>query len=294
MLHKCLRTLRKSLIKAGITYEIIAVINDANNYKYVFPFKYKVIKNPSNLGYAKAANLGANNSIGKYLLFSNPDIIVSVNCIKALLYQLKTNNNIALVSPKILNKNQTLQYSILPPYNLWHIFIEQTYLYRLLPRIFTHSYSDTKLYESPKLVKSVSGVFFLIRKTTWQKINGFNEKYFLYFEDFDLCKRLISTNCHILYYSVVSVIHYLHQSSNGEIVAEYFIASAVEYLKQQHGKLYVVICLLFMKFGASARYYYWRLRYALSPEKNYNYKKGIFYGNMIKNINSYFSQRFWR
>lgn len=235
-LNNCISSLRQSAKIANIYLEIIIVVNDIElKSNFRFPDNCKIIFNKNNLGFAKSINQAAKEITGEWLLIVNIDTITSKFALKELL-QHSVKSDIGIIAPKIFNQNYILEHSIHNEPTLWNIFIEQSYLYKLFPSIF-HSYqTDVTLFSYPYEVDFVSGVFFLIRKDIYLKLNGFDEQFFIYFEDFDLCKRVKKLGYKTFFEPKAKVIHFLHQSSGGVKMGKLFVESLFLYLNKWNYK----------------------------------------------------------
>lgn len=143
-----------------------------------------LIENDSNDGFAKGSNKGAEEARGEYLLFLNPDTDILDNSISILLDFIKSHQEVGLVGPALIEPLGNTQPSV-----------------RNLPTIlgaFAQYYLGVKnKYDNyvpegqdPVEVQSVFGAAIMLKKATFAKIGGFNEKYFMYFEDLELCKSV--------------------------------------------------------------------------------------------------------
>jgi len=272
-INNCIDSLRESADYAKIPLEVIVVVNDKDNQKYRLS-NCKVIINPKNFGFAKAANIGAKQTRGKWLLFANPDTITSKTALHELVKH-QFDPKIAIIAPRHLNKDGSLQPNILCEPTLWNIFVEQSYLYKIFPKIFHHPQSDLRLYEKVHYVDVVSGSYFMIRKKVFKKLNGFDERFFMYFEDFDLCKR-IRGKYKIIFEPRAGVVHFNHQSSQGIIQGNMYIDSLNRYLTKYHTRYYVYIGIVLVVLGCVLRFNYWIIKTSLTQNKellNFGIKK---------------------
>jgi GT2 family glycosyltransferase len=184
--------------------EIIVVDNDSkdNTISLLSKIKnIKLIKNKSNLGFAKANNIGLQKASHEDIIFMNSDIELINNSVNNLLSYFKENNNIGIIGPKFLNPDLTPQASVFQKQNISNAFKEfwlnkkNSYL-KYLP--------NTK---NPTKVWAISGGFILTKKSFFQSIGAWNEKYFFYFEDLDLCRKINKTGKDIIFYPNCQVIH---------------------------------------------------------------------------------------
>lgn len=286
-INNCINSLKESANHAKIPVEVIVVINDKDGKKYYLP-DCKVIQNQKNLGFAKAADIGAKKAKGEWLLFLNPDTITT----KTALHELAKHHvdqKIAIIAPKHLNKDGSLQPNIICEPTLWNIFLEQSYLYKIFPKIFHHPQADKTLYKNKNLHygQFVSGSSVMVKKALFQKVNGFDERFFMYFEDLDLCRRIVKRGFKIAYEPNAQVTHYLHQSTEGKMSGNIYVESLERYLLKYHGKMYTFIAVFLFKLGCIARLIYWTFRIRLSLNKKvkeFGQKKIIFCKEVIKKV----------
>jgi GT2 family glycosyltransferase len=152
----------------------------------------KIILNNRNRGYAAACNQGLQASTSPFVLFMNPDSFPRENTIRSLVEHMQHNHRTGAASVLLLNPDRSIQYSCREyPHPSYAVL-------RLLERFSPHC---RKLLQESYLMSSmdhtrdasvpwVTGAFMLIRKKAFLEINGFDEGFFLYCEDADLCLRL--------------------------------------------------------------------------------------------------------
>ncbi len=168
--------------------------------------RFKIIQNKKNVGFAKGCNLGAKNAQGKYLLFLNSDTQASDKGFLQMIEFLEKNKNIGVLGGKLLNPDGTSQASGGNFYNLWNLFIMLLGGERLgLVR---------KEAIKKESVDWVSGACMMIRKELFEKLNGFDEYFFMYIEDMELCFRVKKLGFEIYFYPDIRLFHKMLGSSN--------------------------------------------------------------------------------
>ena len=162
-----------------------------------------------NFGFGGGANRGAAQASGHYLLICNPDITVEPGAVRALVDAMEKDRRLAIVGPAILNPDGTVYPSprVFPrlrdaaghaflgmarPRNRW------TVRYRMLDFDRTSSSND---------VDWVSGSCFLVRREAWDALGGFDEGYFMYAEDTDLCWRAHRAGWRVGFEPAARVVH---------------------------------------------------------------------------------------
>jgi len=205
---------------SNITSEIIVVDNasddgSVDSIKEKFP-KVKLIENKSNAGFGAANNQGLKLAEGNYILFLNPDCIVSEDTFDKMLSFFESHKDCGLAGCKILNSDGTLQLACRRSFpGPWTSFTKVTGLSNLFPksRIFAR-YNLTYLNENQTYeVDAVSGSFMMIRKELYSKVGGFDEQFFMYGEDLDICYRVQKAGYKVYYVHDTQIIHYKGEST---------------------------------------------------------------------------------
>jgi GT2 family glycosyltransferase len=198
--QKCVQTINKFLDNP----EIIIVDNGSEDNTVELLSKeknVKIIENHTNLGFSKANNQGVKIAQGEYLLFLNSDIELIDDSINDLFKYFKDNENIGIVGPKFLNPDLTPQASVFPKQSALNAF-KEFYLNQ------KNSYSKyIPKTEKPIKVWAVSGGCILTRKSFFKSIGAWNEKYFFYFEDMDLCRKINKIGKDVVYFPKCQIIH---------------------------------------------------------------------------------------
>jgi GT2 family glycosyltransferase len=205
-----------------------------------FP-EIQVFRNSRKAGYGENHNLNLEKAEGRYFVIMNSDMLISTNTFASLLDYMEGNPDIGIVSPKILNEDGSIQ-----GLNKRYPTVTDLFLRRFLPRIFQRLFRDRINYyemrdigyESIYDVPFLSGAFMFCRTPLLRSLHGFDSRYFLYFEDVDLCRRVQQTH-RTVYYPYVSVIHFWERSAHKSwIYTYYFIKSAYRYFGRWGYRLY--------------------------------------------------------
>ncbi|MDH3268309.1 MAG: glycosyltransferase family 2 protein, partial [Ignavibacteria bacterium] len=217
-----LQNLLNSIEKASsnILKEIIVVDNASDDGSVeVIKEKFssvKLIENKINVGFGRANNQGLAFAKGKYILFINPDCIISEDTLDKMISFFENHSDCALAGCKILNSDGTLQLACRRSFpGPWTSFTKVTGLSNIFSnnRIFARynlTYLDeNKTYE----VDAVSGSFMMIRKEVYEKTGGFDEQFFMYGEDLDLCYRVQKNGYKVYYMHETQIIHYKGEST---------------------------------------------------------------------------------
>lgn len=148
-----------------------------------------------NSGFGAGNNGALSSATGRYVLFLNSDTVVLSKALSSLVAYADAHPDAGIVGPKLLNEDGSLQYSCRSYPNLGTGFFRDTPLGRLFPKNrFTSSYLLTEFdHNSPLDVDWVSGAALMMRRSVIDEIGAFDEEYFMFCEDVDLCWRVNHT-----------------------------------------------------------------------------------------------------
>jgi GT2 family glycosyltransferase len=196
-----------------------------------------VFRNPRNLGFAAANNQAARIALAPYLLFLNPDTRLLDSSLLRLITQLENNPKIGLIAPALLDPQKHPQPSVYPPQTLSNAFFE----------FFLNRKTFSALAPPERTeVFAVSGAAMLLKKNFFDRLGAWNEKYFMYFEDLDLCDRIRKAGKKVVYFPSVKVIHEIGSSGHslGQKPSRWLIQSSKKY----HGvvKYYLLTLIIYL------------------------------------------------
>jgi GT2 family glycosyltransferase len=206
---------------AGRSWEAVVVDNASADGSVdavaAFAPHARVIRNRENVGFARGVNQGLAATSGPALLIINPDCRLSPGAFGALSRELDTSDRVALVGPRILNPDGSVQGSARgDPDMLTGLFGRTTLLRRALPRLAVsrrNVVTDGVVDDASIEVDWVSGACMLARRSALLQVGGFDERYFLYWEDADLCRRLRGQGYRIRYVPGATAVHRVGHSS---------------------------------------------------------------------------------
>jgi len=211
LLQDCLESIFKH--STGFDFEIIIVDNNSsegNIDTVVQDFdKITLIKNDVNKGFGAANNQGLAIAKGKYVLFLNNDTTLLENSLKKVYDFAESVNEPIIVGCKLLNQDKTLQYSVYDFPTVWNVFTSNFFLYALFPRskIFNKYHLMNKKIDEISEVDVVTGAFLFATKNKIVEIDSFDERFFFYNEETDLCYRFKQNGGKIFYYPQTAIIH---------------------------------------------------------------------------------------
>jgi len=177
-----------------------------------------LIRNPKNVGYARAVNQGLEATDSEFVLVLNPDIEVERGAIARLLLAMAERPAAGLAGAKLLNPDRSLQYSCRRFYTPAAILLRRTFLGRLFPRaraLREHLMLDWD-HQTTRDVDWLIGACLLVRRRALEDVGPMDERYFLYFEDVDWCARMHHRGWEVLYVpDAVMVHHHRRESAHG-------------------------------------------------------------------------------
>ena len=176
----------------------------------------KLIANKINVGFGAANNQAMKIAGGKYFMLINPDTIVREDTFIKMIDFFEHSPQAGIAGCKVLNPDGTLQLACRRSFpGPWVSFTKVTGLSKLFAksRIFAR-YNLTYLNENETYdVDAVSGAFLMLRKDVYEKVGGFDEQFFMYGEDLDLCYRVQKSNFKVFYVHSTEIIHYKGEST---------------------------------------------------------------------------------
>lgn len=251
VLEKCVFSVRKQ----NVNCEIIVVDNNSAEKPLPETMNYenvKVIYNKLNFGFGKANNIGVKEAKGEYLFFINSDVIINEDLISETCKIIGTITKPVLITNKVLNEDSTPQViagknpSIIREYFSWTL---NKIAYIKLPYLNDNWYKTWEYNEITK-VQRISGCFMATRKSDFDRIGGFDEKFFMYYEDADLCRRYIKNGGVVLYNPKGTITHLKGVStntSNREFIINEEFKSSNYYLTKYNSLISVKLLFIFIR-----------------------------------------------
>lgn len=230
-LRKCLRSTYDAL--CGLSANVFVVDNNSrdNVDRSVAAFAdTTLVKVKRNRGYAGAVNICLPKCRAPFILVMNPDVIVNAGCFQSILQFMKENPDVAVVGPRVWGPDNRIQGSARSfPTPLTAFFGRSSVLTKMLPnnRISCKNVltGDVER-DCPLYVDWVSGAFMMVRSEAVREVGPMDERFFMYWEDADWCKRMSQAGWRVAYYPQASIFHYTGCSSRKN-----FLRSLLEFHK---------------------------------------------------------------
>ena len=222
LLYNCINSIYQNIdIK---NFEIIVVDNGStddsvHNIKQLFS-EVVIISNQNNVGYSGGCNIGAQSAQGKYLLFLNNDTEHSKGWIEKLVNFLDSHPDTFAVQPKILNIKNREYFDYAGGSGG---FLDHYGFPYVKGRIFNTLEKDTGQYDKASEIFWSSGAAMMVRGDIFNQLNGFDEVYFAYMEEIDLCWRAQSLQYKIWSVPDALIYHYGKQTIKQNTIKSHYL-----------------------------------------------------------------------
>ena len=265
--YKSLEKLQKCIEKIGNNREILVVENSSQKkIKEVIESEYdncKVILNNSNLGYAKASNIGFNNIKTDYALLLNTDIVITDKQINEIEDKIKSlDNDFSLASPisdDLIDFNQNNK----------------------IDKFFVSNNEGFNYQQEISQIALVKGCSLVVNLKKFNNEDVFDDNYFFFFEEMDLCRKIKKRDEKIFVFNKIRVEHKSAQSLDENLNVKYhnfrhwnYFWGRFYYFKKNYGYLYALITHIskLLRFGFNI------LKYFFISKSHFNKNKYRFLG----------------
>lgn len=237
LLAQCLRTVYATVKRDD--FEVIVVDNastdgSAEMLRERFPQAY-LISNADNVGFARANNQAARESTGRYLAFLNSDTLVLPSALDTAVAYMDQHGDVGIIAPRLLNPDGSLQASCAHFPNLWREFMILSGLGRRWVD------PDYPFHATPKGDETVEidyarGACLIGRRQAVEPVGFFDEGYFMYSEEIDLCLAVKRNGWRLIYLPAAQIIHYKGKSSQQarqEMLVQFYRSQVRFFYKHQ-------------------------------------------------------------
>ena len=253
-LADCLNSIKQSVHNLSI--EIIVVDNNSvdGSKDFLTPLfpEVKFIWLEENLGFSKANNLAIRQATGKYTLILNPDTLVAEDTLLKMFQYMEDNKEVGIAGCRVLNPDGSFQLACRRGFpSTWNSFCKLFGLQKIFPnsKLFS-KYNLTYLSENETYeVDGVSGSFMFCDSKLLKNIGGFDEQYFMYGEDLDLCKMMQLKGKKVMYVHHCSIIHYKGESTKRSdlVKATQMYKAAEQFVSKFYS--HSTLLILFLRLG---------------------------------------------
>jgi N-acetylglucosaminyl-diphospho-decaprenol L-rhamnosyltransferase len=242
----------ESLYRTGYEDFEVMVVNNDQGATPEIPHPVRLIRNPENVGFARACNQGMYASRGENVMFINPDTLVEDGFFESLEKFLDENPRAGVVGPRVVGAEGDVQLTARKELSFASGFLGRT---SLLTRLFVKSplvrrhFPAAEKLTGPTVVDWISGTCMTVRRQTLDEIGPMDERFFMYFEDADLCRRAREAGWLVYYLPQVEIFHHSGASSQNRPRAIWDLHKSAFLYHRKHGPhgplgLYSILILL--------------------------------------------------
>lgn len=220
----CVEALGRS--KVDFEYEVVAVDNasdDPISLGYLDKAEeeglVRLVRSSKNLGFGGGNNLGAKEARGEYVLILNPDIFVNEDSLQKMVDYMDAHPDVGVLGPKLVYPDGQVQDSCRRNMRFMDLVIKRTFLSRMpgfKKRVAKYTMEDFD-HDAVREVDLLVGACFIIPREVYEQVGGFDERYFLFMEDFDLCREIHKAGYKVIYFPKTSVTHNHKRLSGGNV-----------------------------------------------------------------------------
>ena len=216
LLEKCLSSIRH---RTSCTYEVIVLDNNSDDgsvemIQQKFPW-VRLMVSTTNSGFARGNNVALELAKGDYVFYLNPDTELTSDSITYLAGFLDNHENVGMVAPKLLNSDGSLQRSVRNFYSFKETLLDN----RLFPFLKHNRWFQTSGLPSfwdhnqSRDIDWARGAALMVRRSILDKLGAFDERFWVYGEEIDLCYRIKNAGWAIRFLPDVEIVHHQNQSA---------------------------------------------------------------------------------
>ncbi len=256
LLRQCLQSIRRQTADGGPPQSsAVIVVDNASSDGTVemlraeFP-AVRVIENTKNLGFGRANNQALALAQGRYFFLLNPDTELRVGALRALVEYADAHPRVGIIGPQLFYGDGTPQPSRRRFPTLATAFLESTKLQQWFPRnrALTRYYMGDTRDDATQAVDWLNGSALFVRRAVYEQVGGFDERFFMYSEELDWCRRAKEAGWQIVYLPTAQVTHYEGKSSEQAVARRdiAFNTSKVRYFRKYHGARFAAVLRAFL------------------------------------------------
>ena len=224
-LEQCLYSVKKSC--ANLSSEIIVIDNNSNDdscrmVKDRFP-EVNLICNKQNIGFGKANNLGVSKAKGEFVLILNPDTLIAEDTLQEMVEFAEKQDDFGALGVKMIDGTGSFLHE--SKRNIPTIRIASKKILGNSKEYYANHIDEN---DNGK-IDILTGAFMLLKRSIFNEVNGFDEDYFMYGEDIDLCYKLLNKGFQNYYFGKSTIVHFKGESTTKDI----------SYLKNFYGAMQI-------------------------------------------------------
>lgn len=214
-IERCLRTLKDDLRGFALDVKVVVVDNTPQDgCGFLLKKEYSTalhLPQKTNLGFGKAVNVGLKTVKARYYFVFNPDTCFLPNSrtMDNLYRFMEDHPKIGMIGPKLLNEDGTLQYSCYRFHQFWMPFLRRSSFgtHRIFRRAVDSFLMKDFDHSSARPVDWIMGSAMFVRESMMEEVGLMDERYFMYFEDADWCRRFWAAHLPVYYVPSITIMH---------------------------------------------------------------------------------------
>jgi N-acetylglucosaminyl-diphospho-decaprenol L-rhamnosyltransferase len=220
---------------------VIVVDNDSpdGSLDVVQDLPLQAVQSGENAGFGAGCNRGAAAGSAPLILMLNPDAALTADALARMAAVLEADPQVVLVGPRLVDESGELMFSVRRYPTLRSMWARALFLHRLWPRAPWANEIETRpeVYDRPADHEWVSGACMLIRRDAFEAAGGFDDGFFMYCEDQDLCRRLRAAGGRVRYEPSAVVAHRGGHSAPRTSLFATLARSRVRYARKHNGRV---------------------------------------------------------
>lgn len=253
LLRECLHSVSAQGADEIVVVDTASTDDSVEMMKKEFP-SIRLIALQKNVGYGAASNRGIEMICSAQIVLLNADTRMNPGSLQTLREYLEAHPQVAILGPRILNPDGTLQTSCFHFPTPTHIFLYVSGLYKRVPGlpILKHRSLQKLTVESARPVPWVLGAALVFRREMFDALGGFDENFFMYFEEVDLCYRLFSEGRQIHFVPQAEIIHIGGGSTTQRRAWSYiqYFASLAQFYRKHYSQSWLAEMVFIVKGAA--------------------------------------------
>lgn len=212
----------------------------------------RAIASGRNGGFGFGCNLGAATGDAPFVLFLNPDARITERDVERLVHVLEAEPDVAVAGPRIVGANGCLFHSMRRYQRVGSTWATALFLHRLFTRArwANEIIRDPEAYEQPSYPEWLSGSCLMVRRSALERVRGFDESFFLYGEDMDLCARIRTGGDRVRYEPGACAIHEGGHSAPRATLYAVLAQSRMRFARRHSGATSAALQCLGLAVGA--------------------------------------------
>lgn len=187
-----------------------------------------LLRNEQNLGFAAACNQAASDSEDEFIMLLNPDAALCPGAVEQMLTEIESDQRVGIVGPRLRSRDGRLLPSA---YRLPTVFQELAYLWglrralvcrpfkSLFGRLLAGRFGQFDPHDTKRVVDTVLGACMLVRRSVWEQLGGMDERFFLFYEEKDFCKRASDAGFAAVFVPTAEAVHEIGASVKSDPLA---------------------------------------------------------------------------